>query len=617
MFRRKTDTEGIIIPNFNPWVKDTIRQYRIRLDNPPREPRADGTFKETQKYLQPPEGTSLLYIPRGAFEQVGADVPVILTEGEFKAIALWRLANYEATGAPRFLPIAVAGVQNWRGSRQDTDARGRRVSVPGVIPDMERFPWKGKKVIIAYDADLSANPRVKSARWALTRWLTDHGATVGHLNWDISEGKGIDDRLASVGPAPVLADIAAVEYGDWRVRLIRDECGMVRSCYDNVCLYLENDPELQGILAYNEFNAGHIIMRQPPPLIPGVAGEELTDDFDTALVRYMERKHLMVRPDQVRLAVDLVARRNSFHPVRDYLNGLPKWDGVPRIDTWLIDYCGVPSSGSSPNHYAMAVAGKFLISAVARIMQPGCKVDTMLVLEGDQGVGKSTAAQILAGEAWFTDQLAELGSKDFSMQLRGIWIAEMSELDALGRVDQSRAKAVITQQRERFRPPYGRRLINAPRQCIFLGTCNRAEWLRDETGGRRFWPVECAPIVGRMVDLAGLRRDRDQLWAEALHRYRAGEEWWITDENLIADAIEQQADRYESHPWQELIEQWLETGAAESVTIPEILEQCIGKPKERWEHRDKMTIGACLKSLGWKKRRPRTGEGRERRYFKA
>ena len=110
-------------------------------------------------------------------------------------------------------------------------------------------------------------------------------------------------------------------------------------------------------------------------------------------------------------------------------------------------------------------------------------------------------------------------------------------MDALGRVDQSRAKAVISQQRERFRLPYGKRLINAPRQCVFIGTCNKAEWLRDETGGRRFWPVECHPVIGRMVDLEGLRRDRDLLWAEALHRYRAGEQWWLTDENVVADAI--------------------------------------------------------------------------------
>src|SRR6516165_2907591 len=158
MFRRRTDTEGMIIPNFDPWLTDQVRQYRIRLDNPPREPQADGTFKEVQKYLQPPESCNLLYIPRGALEQVGPEVPIIITEGEFKAIALWRLANHESD-APRFLPVALAGIWSWRGSSRTTDARGRRVSVKGVIPDMERFLWKGKRVIIAFDADLASNPQ--------------------------------------------------------------------------------------------------------------------------------------------------------------------------------------------------------------------------------------------------------------------------------------------------------------------------------------------------------------------------------------------------------------------------------------------------------------------------
>jgi len=444
-----------------------------------------------------------------------------------------------------------------------------------------------------------------------TQWLTEQGATVGHLDWDISEGKGIDDRLANIGPELVLADIAAVEYGDWHMRLIRDDNGDPRACYENIRLMLEHSPEWEGVLGYNEFSAAHMIMKTPPALINFRVGDELEDHFDTELTQWLERKKIMARPDQVRLVVDAVSRRNSFHPVRDYLTNLPKWDGLHRLDMWLSRYLG-----AHPSKYAAAVGSKFMISAVARIMEPGCKADCMLVLEGDQGLGKSTAAAILAGEDWFTDHLSDLGSKDFSMQVRGIWIAEMAELDALGRVDQTRAKSVISQQKERFRPPYGRRLVHNPRQCVFIGTCNKAEWLRDETGGRRFWPVACRPVVGRMVDLDGLRRDRDQLWAEALYRYRAKEPWWLTDEEIVADAIKQQADRYESHPWQEVIEGWLNKEGKESVTTSEILERCIGKPKDRWEHRDKITIGACLKSLGWINRRPRSGDDRERRYVK-
>jgi predicted P-loop ATPase len=627
MFRRRTDTEGMIIPNFDPWLTDRVRQYRIRLDNPPREPQADGTFKEVQKYLQPPEGSNLLYVPRGALKQVGADVPIIITEGEFKALALWRLANHE-TAAPRFLPVALAGVWSWRGSSRTNDARGRRVSISSVIPDMERFPWKGTRVIIAFDADLASNPQVKAARWALTRWLTEQGSTVGHLDWDISEGKGIDDRLANIGPESALAGLAAVEYGDWHMRLIRDDNGDPRACYENIRLILEHSPEWDGVLGYNEFSAAHMIMRTPPALINFKVGDELEDHFDTELTQWLERQKMMARPDQVRLVVDAVSRRNPFHPVRDYLNNLPKWDGVSRIGSWLIDYCGVESSDANPNHFAMAVGAKFLISAVKRVMEPGAKCDSVLVLEGQQGIGKSTVPRILAVDDWFSDQLADMGSKDASMQLRGVWIVELSELDVLNRAELARAKAFLSQQAERFRLPYGRRLIQAPRQCVFVGTTNADSWLKDETGGRRFWPVRC-----RQIDLDGLRRDRDHLWAEALHHYRAGVTWWLDDIEVVQAAIEEQRSRYQADVWQEQISKWLDAPAErfddrghpvasfnssrESVTIPDVLSHCIGKPLEMWTQSDKMRIAACLTSLGWERYKAGPRNAREWRYRRA
>src|SRR5262249_11852322 len=149
----------------------------------------------------------------------------------------------------------------------------------------------------------------------------------------------------------------------------------------------------------------------------------------------------------------------------------------------------------------MAVGEKFLISAIARVMRPGCKADHALVLEGPQGIGKSGVGRILAGDEWFTDQVADFGSKDASMQLRGIWMIELSELGSLPRADRERVKAFITQQSERFRLPYGHRLVNHPRQCVFIATTNSDTWLQDETGGRRFWPVAC-----RAIDLASLAR---------------------------------------------------------------------------------------------------------------
>jgi putative DNA primase/helicase len=176
------------------------------------------------------------------------------------------------------------------------------------------------------------------------------------------------------------------------------------------------------------------------------------------------------------------------------------------------------------------VAARWLISAVARVFQPGAKADCCLILEGGQGIGKSSALRIL-GDPWFTDEIADLGGKDASFQTQGVWIVEIAELDSMNRSEVSRIKSFMSRNVGRFRPPYGRRIVESPRQCVFAGSVNHNVYLRDETGGRRFWPVEC-----RSIDLAGLKRDRDQPWAEAVFKYQAGSPWWLESAELITKA---------------------------------------------------------------------------------
>src|SRR5271170_1715417 len=236
------------------------------------------------------------------------------------------------------------------------------------------------------------------------------------------------------------------------------------------------------------------------------------------------------------LAVQTVARDRTFHPVRQELNAL-KWDGTRRIDGWLSLYLG-----AEPSQYTSAVGSRWLISAVARIYDPGAKADCALILEGDQGLMKSTALKTLA-EPWFTDEIADLGSKDAAMQTRGVWVIEIAELDSMSRADVSKIKGFISRTTDRFRPPYAKRLIESSRQCVFAGSVNHSAYLRDETGGRRFWPVACNRIL-----IEDLERDRDQLWAEALVRFEAGETWWLDTLELIRTAEREQADRYESDP---------------------------------------------------------------------
>jgi hypothetical protein len=231
-----------------------------------------------------------------------------------------------------------------------------RRDVKAIIPDMERIFWKGRRVVIAFDADAEKNPKVRAARWRLTAALIERGATVGHLDWPIEEGKGIDDHLASVGPVRVLAEIEAVEFGGWSSGLLRSEqTGKLVACYENASLLLGNSPEWAGVLGHNEFTGGVFVLKPPPVPITAAAESEIEDHFDIEAVRWLERRGLMVKPDLVRRVVDGIARRNSYHPVRDYLDSLPAWDGKPRIGSWLIDYCGVESGEANPNEYAMAV----------------------------------------------------------------------------------------------------------------------------------------------------------------------------------------------------------------------------------------------------------------------
>jgi predicted P-loop ATPase len=300
-----------------------------------------------------------------------------------------------------------------------------------------------------------------------------------------------------------------------------------------------------------------------------------------------------------------------------------KWDGTKRIDGWLSLYLG-----TKPSDYTAAVGERWLTSAVARIKQPGAKVDTCLILESaKQGRLKSTALKTIAGE-WFTDEIADLGSKDSAMQTRGVWIIEIAELDSMSRGDVGKIKAFMSRSTDRFRPPYGKRLIESPRQCVFAGSVNLSTYLRDETGGRRFWPVSTGTI--RIDKLA---RDRDQLWAEAVDRYRSGSAWWLDTEKLNSLAEIEQAARYEGDPWDELVAEWVKqpsqrcdgtghplmpfTSDRESVTVTDVLTHAVGKRQDQWSQSDKNRVARCLRVAGFERHKARDGAVREWRYRRA
>jgi predicted P-loop ATPase len=383
--------------------------------------------------------------------------------------------------------------------------------------------------------------------------------------------------------------------GDWKADLLRSEHGALKPLLANAITLFRHAPPFVGLIALDEFAGRIMLLGTPPwehsdkPWTPRPWSN--TDDIRAA--EWLQRQGIAVNPNVAGQAVTAIAERQRFHPVIDYLDRL-EWDRQPRLDTWLTKYVGVQNSP-----YHRQVGRCSLIAAIARIRRPGSKVDTMPILEGVQGLGKSTLLRLLFAP-WYSDEIADFGSKDAAMQLSGAWLIEISELDAMSRADAGRIKAFISRTTDRYRPPYGSRVIEQPRSCVFWGTTNSDAYLKDETGGRRFWPVK----IGK-IDLDGVATVRDQLWAEAQHAFTSGDNWWFEDAAVRAAAADEQRARYEGDPWDNLIGQFVATRSF--VTVPQILKEAFEMPAGQWGQREQTRVARCLKSLGFVRRQKRKG----------
>ncbi|MCA6109592.1 virulence-associated E family protein [Bradyrhizobium cenepequi] len=393
----------------------------------------------------------------------------------------------------------------------------------------------------------------------------------------------------------------------WRAELIRAKNDIPKPLLANVVIALRGAPCWRGVLAFDVFAHQTMLIGVPPwaPIIEEADFQPRpwTDQDDIAATHWLQTKEaIAVTPAVTAQAVELVARDRSFHPVQDYLLSV-EHDGVARLDTMLSTYFGAEQS-----EYTKLVGRNMMIASVARIFDPGCKVDDMPIFEGPQGLMKSTAIKTLY-YPWFTDDIEDFGSKDAAMQCAGVWCIEAGELDAMTKSEASKIKAFISRTDDRFRPPYGRRVIERPRSCIFIGTTNEANYLKDATGARRFQPVRVTKI-----DIEGLQRDRDMLWAGARVLYEAGAPWWFTENKTgkaaAAIAKDEQEARYQSDPWEPLIADYLDSrlhqpemdNPAYQVDIHFVFTNAIGLDEQKWDQTAMNRVARCMGRLGWNRK---------------
>jgi predicted P-loop ATPase len=371
--------------------------------------------------------------------------------------------------------------------------------------------------------------------------------------------------------------------------------------------------EWQSVFAYNEFAVRIVVRRALPVDRRGELPRLLRDVDITDVTEWLQNHGVRISSSATIEAIHSVACHISFHPVRDYLHAL-NWDQVPRLDTWLIDYLGARDTRLN-----RAFGARWMIGAVARIETPGCPMKNVLSIQGIQDIGKSSALAALAVRPeWFLDHIPDLRDKDVYMVTSGKWIIEFAEFDRLGKVEASRVKAFISTRIDTFRAPWGRVAEDHPRQWVGAITINPGAegHLPDDTGNVRFWTVACA--VGweptRHFDTTALAATRDQLWAEAMHRFRVGEHWWLHEKEMQQEQARVAAEHVRTDPREPLIAGYLEK--KQWVVMHKLLEDALGVMPNAPNYQTVATqAGKIITILGWVRHKLRHGPGGSGRYY--
>lgn len=449
----------------------------------------------------------------------------------------------------------------------------------------------------------------------------DHAKTTSRARaanwlWKYTLKKVMDERdavaafklAAKIEPVVRLTPEAAAEQSEelapptsWQSSLERTQQGKFRNTLTNCKIIMSNVCGSPNVVGRNEFAANDFYLVDTP--WRSRKGDAVTD-IDIVRIKFFCAENFGVEfgDNTINQALVDIADLNRFHPVRDWLKGL-SWDGKPRIDTWLKDHAGAVG----PEAYLCEVSRKVLVAMVKRVFEPGCKFDHVLILEGLQGVGKSTLLRKLAGDQWFSDATLNIGDKDAVLTMQSKWLIELGELSALRRAETESLKAFITQTTDRIRAPYGKRVEEFPRQCVFIGSTNNEEYLPDLTGNRRFWPVTVTAIA-----FDGISEVRAQLFAEAVQMYRLGEPLYLDDAAVAEEALMEQAKRSQSDEWISTVSDIIHS---EAFPIGEFEIKDVAKRMDQFgAHKlsptDGQRIARCLKLLGCKPWRESTGARR-------
>lgn len=440
--------------------------------------------------------------------------------------------------------------------------------------------------------------------------------------------KGVSRLLAKERQEEVSDAFSGIELpdlpddSDWKDQLKITQQGTYAKTIDNIALILMHDPNLKDKIVTDEFAGCGLAIGALPWDTNNTGKRRWTDTDDAGVLWYMEKVYGIPSKDKLIAALAIVGGNRKINEVRDYLFGL-KWDGVHRLDTIFVDYLG-----ADDNVYTRAVARKSLVAAVARAVIGGVKYDYMPILAGPQGIGKSTLLATL-GRSWFSDSLTTFEGKDAAEMLQGTWINEIGELNAMNKYETAAVKQFLSKRVDIYRAAYGRRTEEHPRRCVFFGTSNDAEFLRDYTGNRRFWPIDVGENEAKLSVFDDLPGQVDQIWAEAVMYWRLGEQLYLTGEAERL-ALEAQEEHREASGWEGMITDFLEkevpfswdkmdiperrtflNGNAkideplypiDKVCIIEIWVECIGGDQRYLKPQDRTKIGNILSRIpGWER----------------